>query len=151
MKRLLVGALVTVVASMAGFAAGTLTSSPVVSADEGEDHTAEEATQEETSTVYKYVAQPGDSYALMARKATQTYGHKFEKNLSEAAILYVETNLTKHAGSPLLEVGQQVEVDENLVGQWVEKAEKLNDQQLAAWNYYAQFADFNTDDVGEAR
>lgn len=102
-------------------------------------------------TTYKYVAQPGDSYSKIARKAVQTYGLKHEVKLSGAQIVYAETNLTLAAGSPVLAEGQAVSVSEADVESWVKKAQDLNDTQTKAWNYYVQFVNFNTNSVGEVR
>ena len=87
----------------------------------------------------------------MARKAVQTYGIKNKLKLSGAQIIYVETNITQAAGSPLLNLGEKVNVSENTVKQWVSKAMKLSDSQKANWNYYVQFVDFNTNSVGQAK
>ena len=100
---------------------------------------------------YSYVAQSGDSYTKMARKAVQTYGLMNKINLSPAGIIFAETNLTRAAGSPALDIDQKVEIKESALHDWVDKAQKLSDAQEAAWNYYVQFVDFNTDNVGEPR
>lgn len=107
--------------------------------------------QSNTSTVYKYVAQPGDSYSKIARKAVQTYGLKNKINLSNAKILFAETNITQQAGSPLLNVNQTVEIKESTVKDWVEKAQKLTATQEAAWNAYTVGVNFNTNAVGQAK
>lgn len=129
-----------------------------VSAHNGEDHDEvaqlqnqdqEDNDNDENQDVYKYVAQRGDSYTLLARKAVQTYGIVNKVNLSEAQIVYAETLLTQEAGSPSVSTGQTVEIKEATVKSWVEKAEKLTDAQKTAWNYYAQFANFNTNNVGQ--
>ncbi len=100
--------------------------------------------------VYKYVAQPSDSYTLMARKAVQTYGKKFNVKLSSPGIVFAETKLTKAADSPWLTVGQNVEINETSVKQAVDEAQKLTPEQESAWNYYVQFVgSFNTDGVGQ--
>lgn len=106
---------------------------------------------QDTGVTYEYVAQVGDSYSLIARKAVQTYGLKEEVNLSQAQILYAETNLTQAADSPELTVGQEVSVSEATVAEWVNRASELSDEDEAAWQAYVPFADFNTDHVGEAR
>jgi hypothetical protein len=98
---------------------------------------------------YQYVAQPGDSYTLMARKATQTYGLKFDVSLSAAQIIFVETNLTQAADSPLLDVHQEVEINEADVADWVEEAQQLSETEEAAWGAYVPTVDFSTDNVGE--
>ncbi|MBI2285661.1 hypothetical protein HYU82_02465, partial [Candidatus Saccharibacteria bacterium] len=78
---------------------------------------------------YSYVAQTGDSYTKMARKAVQTYGLKNKVNLSPAGIIFAETNLTRAAGSPQLNLGQKVEIKESTVHEWVDKAQDLTDAQ----------------------
>ncbi len=110
----------------------------------------EQAKEEaETEAAFTYTAQPGDSYSLIARKAIQTYGIINKVDLSEAQIIYAETLLTQEAGSPELAEGQKVSIKESTVKSWVEKAQKLSESAEAAWNVYAQDADFNTDHVGE--
>ncbi len=102
------------------------------------------------SQTFNYTAQPGDSYSLMARKAIQTYGINNKVNLSEAQIIFAETNLTQAAGSPVLLQGQKVEIKEDVVKEWVNKAKDLNAEQQAAWNVYVAHANFNTDKVGQS-
>lgn len=116
--------------------------------EQGHSHD-EESNQDDQSVMYSYIAQPGDSYSLMARKAIQTYGLTNDVELSEAGILYAETNLTQQSGSPRLEVGQRVEISETAVAEWAGLAKELSDEQLASWDYYTQFANFNTDSVGQ--
>lgn len=108
-----------------------------------------EESADATVTNFEYVAQPGDSYSLMARKAVQTYGINNSVNLSGAQIIFIETNLTLAAGSPVLTLGQQVSVDSKLVADWVTKAQALTEEQQAMWQPYANNANFNTDLVGQ--
>lgn len=98
---------------------------------------------------YVYVAQPGDSYSQMARKAVQTYGKKYKTQLSLGQILYSETNMTQQAASPYLALGQQITIQESTVKSWVDKALKLDAATIALWNYYIPGVQFNTDNVGE--
>lgn len=100
---------------------------------------------------YTYVAQPGDSYTQMARKAIQTYGIVNKVNLSGAQIIFAETNLTIAAGSPVLNQGQTVTIKQADVKNIVGEAQKLTDEQKNAWAYYVPFVDFNTDAVGQAK
>ncbi len=99
---------------------------------------------------YRYVAQPGDSYSVLARKAIQSYGKETKTSISNARIIFAETGLTQQAGSPLLEIGQIVQISQTSVKQWVDKAKTLSAAQEQAWQYYAQFANFNTNAAGEA-
>lgn len=99
-------------------------------------------------TNYLYTAKADDSYSVLARKAIQTYGLENKVNLSGAQIIFAETNLTKIAGSPLLNKGQKLEIIKDNVKSWIEKAQKLTDSQKQAWNYYVKFVDFDTRDNG---
>ena len=123
---------------------------PEVPVPAEEQVTEEKEEQADQTGKYVYVTQPGDAYTLMARKAVQTYGKKFDVQISPAGIIFAETNLTLAAGSPRLEIGQEVSIDEALVKDWVDQAQALSDAEKAAWEYYVQFADFSTDNVGEA-
>lgn len=149
MKRILTVASLAVL-MLAGGLLVTPNNNGVMAHESEQDHSHnEEPDTDEQAVMYSYVAQLGDSYSLMARKAIQTYGLKNDVKLSEAGILYAETNLTQQSGSPQLEVGQRVEISEAVVSEWAGLAQKLTDQQLASWDYYAQFANFNTDSVGQ--
>ena len=106
--------------------------------------------EKSSQTSYIYTAQSGDSYTKMARKAIQTYGKKSKINISQAGIIFAETNMTIQAGSPILEIGQKVEIKESVVKDWADKTLKLTDAEKSAWNYYVQFVNFNTDKVGVA-
>jgi hypothetical protein len=127
-----------------------------VSAHEGEDHSHDVAQAEgekkesEDAKEYHFTAQPGDSFAAIARKAVQIYGIDNKVNLSQAQIVFVETNLTLAAGSPLLTEGQDVHIAEADVKAWVEKAEDLTDAQESAWEAYTVGVNFDTRSVGEA-
>jgi hypothetical protein len=123
-----------------------------------EDAAPVEATEESQQSVeqseasnesFSFVAQPGDSYSKIARKAVQIFGIDNKVNLSGAQIVFVETNLTIAAGSPVLNEGQTVDISKEIVKQWVEKALALNEAQQAAWNVYVPYVDFNTNSVGE--
>lgn len=121
--------------------------------DEKKAAPAEQQKKEQKDTAkavtYNYVAQPGDTYSEMARKAVQTYGKKYNVKLSLGQILFAETNLTQQAGSPYLEVGQNVVVQEADAKNWIQKAQKLDASTVALWNAYVPGVDFNTNDVGE--
>ena len=121
-------------------------------AQEGESQPEEQQAQTEGQpAAYTYTAQPGDSYAKIARKAVQTYGINKNVNLSQAQIVAAETYLTLKAGSPVLSVGQSVSISEADIQAAVERAQGLSEATLKRWESYAAGVDFNTDNVGEAR
>ena len=134
------------------FVALVATATPVTvnAADNKADSSKQEAKKPEDKG-FKYVAQPGDSFSLFARKAIQTYGINNKVKLNPAQIIFAETTLTQAAGSPVLSLGETRTISENSVKEVVEKAGKLTKEQQAAWAVYAVNADFNTDKVGEVR
>ncbi|MEO6761788.1 MAG: hypothetical protein ABI220_05490 [Candidatus Saccharimonadales bacterium] len=123
---------------------------PSTESSQKSDKETKDDSQVKSAGVYNYVAQPGDSYTKMARKATQTYGIDHKVNLQPAQIVFVETNLTQSVDSPLLNVGQKVTIQQQNVIDWIKKAQALTPSQIADWNYYVQFVDFNTNNVGES-
>lgn len=127
-------------------------------ADSNKDNTSSKIQKKSTSkksesttvkkTSYTYVAQPGDSYTLFARKAVQSYTRATGQKLSHAQIIYAETVLTQAAGSPVLNVGQKESFVESSLKSIIAKAGKLTDSQKALWDVYAQQANFDTSHVG---
>lgn len=99
--------------------------------------------------VYTYTANLGDSYTQLVRKAVQTYGINNKVDLGNARIVFIETNLTQAAGEPFLTVGEKVSIKQSDVKAWADKALKLNDADVAAWQTYVPFIDFNTNNIGE--
>lgn len=100
---------------------------------------------------FTYTAQPGDSYSVMARKAMQNYLSEANDTLSNAQIVFAETNLTQLAKSPYLEIGDKVTLAKSTLKEWTDKAKTLTTDQIANWNFYAQFANFDTSAVGVAK
>lgn len=116
---------------------------------QAEEEAEEKATEEEKAS-YSFVAQSGDSWTKLARKAVQTFGIRNDVALSEAQIVAAETFLTSDAGFPDLNLGQEVELSPELVKAAVEKAQALDEAAVARWQKYVPYVDFNTDHVGQA-
>lgn len=133
---------------LVALAVATIVSPETASA--ADDKSSNNKKQSSQSSDYKYVAQTGDSYSLMARKAVQDYSKKNKSNLSQAQIIAAETTLTQAAGSPYLDVGQNVTIKASDVKSAVDAAKKLTDAQKAAWQQYVAGADFDTGGVGQA-
>lgn len=111
---------------------------------------AEEKAVEEEKASYSFVAQSGDSWTKLARKAVQTFGIRNNVSLSEAQIVAAETFLTSDAGFPDLNLGQEVELSPEVVKAAVEKAQALDEAAVARWQKYVPYVDFNTDHVGQS-
>lgn len=95
-----------------------------------------------------YSARPGDSYTVLARKAVQSYAEATNSKLSKAHIVAAETFLTVDAGSPLLEIGQKVALDKSVVAKAVKKAQSLTAAEVAAWQVYVPYVNFDTSQNG---
>lgn len=107
------------------------------------------ARSESSTASYTYIAQPGDAYAYLARKAVQSYGIVNKVSLSQAQIVAAETRLSAQAGFPELNEGQQITLNPADVKAAVEAARKLTIEQQAGWQAYVPEVDFNTDSNGE--
>lgn len=120
-------------------------------AHDGHDHVAVLAAEANTdkSKTYSYTANTGDAYAQMVRKAVQTYGIENNKNIGNALIVAIETKASEQAGWPVLSEGQVVSFSESLIKTWVDEAMKLSVADVAAWQTYVQYVDFDTKNIGE--
>ena len=95
-----------------------------------------------------FTAQPGDSYTVLARKAVQAYAKDSGVAVSRAQVVAAETFLTQDAGSPLLEIGQKVALDKSVVSKAVKSAQALTSSELAAWQMYVPYVNFDTSHNG---
>ena len=120
-------------------------------AHDGEDHGVVQAAEQKTdkSTTYSYTANAGDAYVQLVRKAVQTYGVENNKNIGNARIVAIETKASEQAGWPVLNEGQVVSFSKSLIKTWVDEAMKLPATDVAAWQTYVQYVDFNTKNIGE--
>lgn len=157
MKKLLTLSMLAFVAA-AAFALVAVNPSVAVAQDNGENAETEQTNNEENnqeesndSAGLTFTAQSGDSFTKMARKAVQIYGINNNVNLSGAQIVAAETFLTSDAGFPAINVGQEIEFNNDTVKAAVEKAQGLDEAAQALWERYVPFVDFDTNGVGEAR
>ena len=98
---------------------------------------------------FSFTANAGDSYTQLVRKAVQMYGIQNKKNIGNARIVAIETKASELAGWPELNEGQVVSFSNSLVKQWVADAMKLSDADVAAWQTYVPYIDFDTRGIGE--
>lgn len=145
-RKLLTIALV----SGAVFGIGLFVAPATASAQGVEAESAAADTTETKRDPYTYVAQPGDNYTVLARKAVQTYGIREDVNLTQAEIIAAETFLTSDAAFPELNLGQIVSFETASVKAAMDKAQSLTDHQKALWQTYVPYVDFDTRDNGEA-
>jgi|GEM_PF-1489353 len=96
---------------------------------------------------YEYIARPGDSLSLLTRKSLQLYAGAKNIQLSPATIMYCENSVVTMLGSRHLEINEHVAIAFDLLQQYIVNSRGLNASQLAAWNNYAQYANFNLSDL----
>lgn len=109
------------------------------------------ASTQAAQETYRYVAQEGDTYHALARKAAQTFGLQQNVQVGEAGIVFVETNLANQAGLPQVSAGQTVEFSRADVQRWMEAARNLSEADKAAWQTYVAYINFDTNSVGAAQ
>lgn len=112
-------------------AATTTKEAPAESSEKSED--------KKSSAAKKYTAsaKAGDSYTSLARQMISKYAADKNLKLSSAQRVAAETFLTLDAGSPELEVGQEVKVISDSLKSAVEKSQALSEAQQANWSIYA--------------
>lgn len=98
-------------------------------------------------TAYEYVAHPGDSLSLLTRKSLQLYAQVKNTKLSPAATMYCENNAATALGNRRLEINERVNIPFDLLQQYIVSSRDLNASQLAAWDIYAENANFDLSDL----
>lgn len=96
------------------------------------------ASQAESEANYVYTAVAGDSYTELARASVIRYDLDTESiDLNTAQVTAAETWVTQDAGSPQIQVGQEVLVSKDSVQKYFEKAAGLSDDSKSKWQVYA--------------
>jgi hypothetical protein len=106
-----------------------------------DDHT-EDAPSSQAS--YVYIAQPGCSLSLVARRSLQLYDESRDDIvLNNAQIIFAETNLVKELGSRWLNTGEEVTIEFTSVEKFAQSSQHLSQTSLDAWQAYANNANFD--------
>lgn len=96
------------------------------------------ATPAEAEANYIYTAVAGDSYTELARASVIRYDLDTESiDLNAAQVTAAETWVTQDAGSPQIQVGQEVLVSKESVQKYSEQAAGLSDEVKSKWQAYA--------------
>lgn len=83
---------------------------------------ATESTKPTAAAAYSYTANPGDSYTAMARDAVKKYIEANKLKATPEQLLNAEVSLANEAGSPMLEVGQPVNIARDTVASAMQNA-----------------------------
>lgn len=110
------------------------------------------ATTEQAAGVYEFITPRGRNLTLLVRWALQLYDQSHDDVvLSEPQTIYAETNIVKRLGSRQLAINEHVKIDEALLDEYAKNSKGLSPSQLAAWQQYAQRANFNLTDINPVR
>lgn len=122
------------------------------STPEVESATTEEVESQESELPenFEYTAVECNNLTLLVRRSIQIYDAETEGvNLSPAAIIYAETNVTQRLGSFQLDIGDDVSVPRDLVEQYAMSSRDLTPAQVAAWDAYTANVNFDLVDIAE--
>lgn len=93
---------------------------------------------------FNYTAKKCDNLTILVRNALMRFDKsKDDVELSNAQIVFAETNIVQQLGSYHLAIGQEVDIPEDLVEKYVNEAKQLSETQIAAWDVYAKRVDFS--------
>lgn len=97
---------------------------------------------------FKYIATSGQCLTILVRKSLIIYNKNIAKRqISNAAIIYAETNIVNDMGSREIDINETINIDNILLEKYSKLSEQLTAEQLDNWQYYADNADFSLIDV----
>lgn len=97
---------------------------------------------------YDYVAKKSNNLTLLVRRSLQLYDESNDQiTLSEAQIIYAETNIVRDLGSYGLDIGQMVSVPGELLAKYAQSSQSLSPSQIAAWDRYVRVAQFDLSNI----
>lgn len=101
---------------------------------------------------YEYEVKSGNNLTILVRRALQLFDQaKAEIQLSEAQMIYCETNIVQSMGAPdLIYPGDAIKVDAEQVADFAASSQDLTPAQTAAWQFYADQADFELAEIQPA-
>ncbi len=110
------------------------------------------AQNQEAVASYEFVAQPGNSMSVMARRAVQLYDEQSaDISLPEPCIIAAETKIVQASNPRHLAIGENVRFDGSVVAEQARIAATLTEDQKAAWSVYSNNANFDTSNVKLAK
>jgi len=95
------------------------------------------------SQVYREIAEQGEGLTHLARRAVANYLEESDQNVSAEKKIYMEDyiqlriDLNRSDGSRGLEVGQEIEISQELISEALSMAENLTTEDVTNLSYYA--------------
>ena len=104
--------------------------------------------ESENNDSYVYVAKAGDSYNELARSSIIKFDEANDSvELNTAEVTAAETWLTRDAGSPAIQVGQEVKVSKANTEKFAKQADELSDEAKNLWQGYADKSSISNTDL----
>lgn len=92
---------------------------------------------------YHYIVQPCDNMTKLVRRSITLYDDGNDAiKLTEAEVIFIETNIVQEMGPRLIDIDENFEVDRTLIEKYVEQIPGLSQTAQAAWSRYADTATF---------
>lgn len=97
---------------------------------------------------YDYIVAPNDNMSILVRRSVTLYDEGNDSvKLTEAQVIFVETNVVQEMGPRLLDVHEEFEVSRLLIEKYVAQTADLSAATEQAWGGYAKSATFILDDI----
>ncbi len=107
-----------------------------------------EENQPEPVQNYQYKVEESNNLTRLVRRSLQLYDERDSSlAMSEAQIIYAETNIVQKLGAYQIDVKQVVDVPSDLVAEFAKNSQNLSEKQLATWSKYVSRADFDLDNI----
>ncbi len=98
--------------------------------------------------VYRYVVQPLDNMSKLTRRSITLYDEGNDSmELTQAQVIFVETNVVQDLGPKLLDIDESFEVSREMIEKYTVLAPGLSETTQAAWDNYASTATFELADM----
>jgi hypothetical protein len=95
------------------------------------------------NTDFIFNSEPCDSLTKLVRRSLLVYDQENnEIELSQAGIIFAETNIVQTMGAYLLDIGDEVIISYDEVSEYAHKSLELSNSQIAAWSVYIPDVDF---------
>lgn len=106
--------------------------------------------ESENTENYVYTAKSGDSYTELSRSSIIKFDQENDEvELDAAQVTAAETWVTQAAGSPAINVGQQVSVSKASVEKFAKQADSLDEASIGRWKKYADASSISNTELNQ--
>lgn len=120
-----------------------------IEVDDGDVLTSDQENDEDDSNQaisvdFKFIAEPCDNLTKLVRRSLLVYDDQNNQiELTEEGIVFAETNIVQMLGAYMLDIGDEVVIDAELVEKYAMESLGLSESQVAAWSIYVPVVDYD--------